>query len=1060
MPVFEPASSLLERLSLLPYPLRMRELALHARNAGARLDGLLAELAELGPYGRRTALHMAIAGRRFDHLAAVLAGADPELRRAALRAVRTLPVPDEAVPPVLEDAPTELRYAVYRTLVAGRREALAERLLPQVHARWGPQEAAALLPACGSGVVREWLPRVGHAVTRRRVLARRHPGAVLDLLERECRDGLGPQVYGRWTRTFAELSRAEPVRMLELIEASFRNRVLYMGGKVLGPLFRADFTRTTGLISRRCVRSGLPSPMFRQASRLSGEQLTRYVSWRTIKRFLRSVPFEQRASLYAQVEMPMSEVLDLLELLPDELSVSEARRLRELHASDITHRDHPVVELRIIAHLPFGEAAPRLREAAFTGDPRLRGAARVLLLKCAARTRDSELVEELLGEVVERTANEQDPVRATLLKGLAGVRMDGSCVPHLERLAEAVVRARDTSEDTRETLRQLAGRLFPSSDPALAGWALRVYEKLVARHGAAALRRPQAVPVRYGFSRHRTPALGTELRRGQERELLALLLPYLRNDHALVIELARSLGARSRRLPELQDALRRAVLTAPDDEAAQAAELWLTRAPDKAERVASLDASALRHPAVWRVVASRRTDLLDQAPLGLVTPDMPGKWNVSQRDRIEEALLIRAQDAGLAIGERLVAVSGLRAFPDALAALLQTIEDEPVILEAALEGLGRRPRSVEELLTRGPVAQAAASRACRFAVPSLLSPVLEEALTGGKVGARKAAARQFVTQRIPGAVEPLLRAWNDPETHPDVRIAVAVALRRVPEDPRALAALRSRLSGEEMARSFLQMSPLDFAPEHRPDVAELVHGLLRAAGGPGVRARAARAFGIWAHWYRPGTAEFLEAAVTGDETDLSVFLLLLRHGIVRGEALDVMRRLLATEEPPGSRVTSLAEAIRYGARAPWRDDLARAFAGLLACEPLRLPLATALLESLLPTENVDPQAMAGELTSLAGLLDGRPVLAAQTAQKIEDRYRHTRLSSSAFLPAIRDLTAQGALPGALFAVSLTALAGDSTGWPTEFREALLRLRASPHLEARQAAHDVELPDGP
>ncbi|MER6950145.1 hypothetical protein ABT294_39620 [Nonomuraea sp. NPDC000554] len=119
-----PAAELLARLDPMPYPQRMRELALHARRlAGtSQLSALLGDLRSRGGYGRRTALHVAMAARDLGFVEEILAGPDMGLRRAALRAVRTLPVPDPAVAAALQDAPTELRLALYRTLVHARRQ--------------------------------------------------------------------------------------------------------------------------------------------------------------------------------------------------------------------------------------------------------------------------------------------------------------------------------------------------------------------------------------------------------------------------------------------------------------------------------------------------------------------------------------------------------------------------------------------------------------------------------------------------------------------------------------------------------------------------------------------------------------------------------------------------------------------------------------------------------------------------------------------------------------------------------------------------------------------------
>ncbi|GAA1467009.1 hypothetical protein NE857_12940 [Nocardiopsis exhalans] len=131
----------------------------------------------------------------------MLAGPDPELRGAALRAVRTLPIPDPMVLPVLEDAPTALRPALYRTLDQGRRSALADALLARVRSEHGDAEAAALLPACTAETVARHLPGLAHAFQSWRRLARRHPDTSVDPFTQLLRDGRAldrvEEVFGR-----------------------------------------------------------------------------------------------------------------------------------------------------------------------------------------------------------------------------------------------------------------------------------------------------------------------------------------------------------------------------------------------------------------------------------------------------------------------------------------------------------------------------------------------------------------------------------------------------------------------------------------------------------------------------------------------------------------------------------------------------------------------------------------------------------------------------------------------------------------------------------------------
>lgn len=108
----------------------MSALALRARrlDADGNLTDVLRELEARGHYERRIALHMAMAARDLDFVERTLAGPDLDLRRAALRAVRLLPVRDEAIPPALTDTPAALRKAVYRTLLHSHRTRLAAEI--------------------------------------------------------------------------------------------------------------------------------------------------------------------------------------------------------------------------------------------------------------------------------------------------------------------------------------------------------------------------------------------------------------------------------------------------------------------------------------------------------------------------------------------------------------------------------------------------------------------------------------------------------------------------------------------------------------------------------------------------------------------------------------------------------------------------------------------------------------------------------------------------------------------------------------------------------------------
>ena len=156
--------------------------------------------------------------------------------------------------------------------------------------------------------------------------------------------------------------------------------------------------------------------------------------------------------------------------------------------------DNPDIPLKLTSYLPYEEAVGPLREAAVGGDPRRRGLARTLLVRCTARTRDRAALHALLADLALRTVNEQDPLRRDLLTALgelSPVLFDDSCAGTLDRIAADAAEAPDSSPATQEALRNLAARILRHHDPAIApaltAWALGAYGKLVARHGAGGL---------------------------------------------------------------------------------------------------------------------------------------------------------------------------------------------------------------------------------------------------------------------------------------------------------------------------------------------------------------------------------------------------------------------------------------------------------------------------------------------------------------------------------------------------------------------------------------------
>ena len=176
----KPTAALLAQLEPLPYPERMAALARWARGS-ADVPRVVAELGAGSAYDRFLAVTAAVISGgdvtpfRHDPDASVRAVAVKHLLRSGRLA-------GDELAALVADAPAELRALVYRTLRWAGPATAADGLIDTVLERYGDQEAARLLPACGPETVRRLLPSLDHAVTLS-LLARRHAGMLLDHAE-------------------------------------------------------------------------------------------------------------------------------------------------------------------------------------------------------------------------------------------------------------------------------------------------------------------------------------------------------------------------------------------------------------------------------------------------------------------------------------------------------------------------------------------------------------------------------------------------------------------------------------------------------------------------------------------------------------------------------------------------------------------------------------------------------------------------------------------------------------------------------------------------------------
>ncbi|WP_422774006.1 hypothetical protein ACN28C_14630 [Plantactinospora sp. WMMC1484] len=1086
--VFAATRALLTSLDPLPYRERMHRLAEWARVSPDRAE-VCADLRERGPYERHLALVAALVARDGDGIAAAARDPQPSIRNFALTAaIRAgMPVSDIADRPAVE------RRRVYRALRRRRAPAVADALITEVRARFGDGEAAALLPACGDATVRALLPELEHAFDLER-LVRWHAGPLLDRV-RERLVVAPPELRDRiWGDAAPAVLRCDPVQVLDLLERYAPEESLPGPLDAYGMLAAHDAGRVARLLTTPGRAAWLtwlapPPALLRRLAVLPTDELVPLATrWREHSRafaaLLDAVAPARRGELYDRaladadtaVLVPAAEIM---EVLPAVVRIREATRV--LGLARIRERESEVRTWS--AYLAWPDASAALDAALRSGDADERAHGYPLLVEAARRSRDPHAVAEVVVRL-GRLRNEQDPVRGAALTALAKVAplLTAETAAGLTQLTTDAVDARDASAATTTALSTLAVDVLRRhvAVPQLREWALRTIDLVSSGAGVPVLRR-----------------FDTVLRRGQETMVFERLRGWVeagiaRGRYGPLFALTHALGGRARRLPQLQDLLRRAI--GPDTlplVARTAVQWWLDDPRTRADRVAEvieIDASAVTIDEVWAAICTSRTDLLDRVldhrPRGRFVE--AGKWWVPGRALHVERWLPRQQarfvhlqelvvaDAERGVWERAGALRAAAGVPGVGRELVLRHLDAPevVIAEAALGALVWTDRPAEALPVllryadgdRARVALYAAGRAARHVPPSRLADVFGEVLTGAaKVTSRKEAARLLGRYGPPPVMATLLDAYTDPGAHRDVRAAIVSAARqRLPAEA-SWTILRAAVDGSrEERRAVLGAYPYTIPERHRPRYAALVVEACRAADRE-VRRAAFGQLGQWAPWLTGVTGLVVDRLTDLGETvaHIEVASLLTAGGdAVLGAALARLVDRDAGDDHPGDpaadrparrRVELLARGavVRSGSRPVNADRTALVDAARwLAGRPAFTGTATRLLVDLGRLDNLD---------EIAELCTGRPVLAVRTAERVGTRLRNLREWPDPEILAgtIARLAGHGDLAGGLFAVALVRH-GASFGWKAPWRDLLVGLRRHPDPDVREEAYAVEM----
>lgn len=1085
----------------LPYPARMSALARYARTLTEDAYGTLrAALAAGTSDERHTALFLAVARRDLTTIADALA--DPLLRRRALSAAMRLPVPETALEQLALSDIGAARHQTYRVLRLSRRHALAARLLPWVHERFGARDAAHLLPACPTETVGAWLPRLDPSAGVLSALTRTAPLAVAQLFvargeSRGNRDR--HRFVGRHRAIASVAAERDPEAGLLL---------LAQAPDLLTPrAARSLLRRPAGVLE--ILRAAPPdqngSP---RELRISSGELPP-----ATRRALHALPPADLVDLARRCPVTQSrhrgpgrhdtEPDGLLMLLPP----PERRRLVEertarprsvrslplaalatLEPADRAALVTPWVERfsrqeltlsRLAVGLPLALGEPLLRDMAGQHRTHQRQVAWPALLACAELEGDPAEFARI-AEACERAWHDQEEVRRGALQQLAGTppRLLAALPDRVLRdAALTTVQSRDSTGHTLAAAEQLLRRATESA-AATARFNRAAYATGLLCHVVSDPRsRKTVAPLNIGEESARAiwsaTSQGTPARPDLHTVLAELLAPHLTA------------------LPEL-DARARAIALESDDPdiAARAAAAWASPVELRERRSAELigrDASFASVPVILRTVVTRRTDLLDSVLLaartglaGRVRPrgdawaagvhaGVTGRWLPAQRRAWDEHHARVAADVPAPLRTRADAAAQVR---DA-ARLTTLAESAPQpVAAAALGALGEVlgaahdgvPPATEPLLgtllrhaatggARGRAAMASVRRLLTV-VPdaeavALLAPVACAA--DAPVGSRKEAVRALGAITDDAAFDALVAAWDAPRQHRDVRAVVARHLLAAIDRP-AVADRLARAADEPAVREAVVHARVGPVSESLgADYADFLGRLVRDGDEETVVA-ACRALPAW---FTPRSADAMRAVadVAVDpgrrrrEWDAAAQQLAwFPLGPVAGPILkDVIRRLqeLACRPDPRERADGLRRLSGTAEAVRVRQGSVQTF---LVADALALSLqavglypgAAALTWDTSLVAVRHGQHRAARWERLLDLVEERPERLPLASASHLDV--STPRARVALLAAARLLRERGTPVAGVMALALVRAGGRATSWDETWRAELVALR--------------------
>lgn len=1110
-------SKLLEALDSLGYTARMGSISLLGRTYrdNPAYSALLQSLLAGGFYEAQLALTGADATGDAQAVTAALRHEAAGVRKRAVGLLAKW-----ATPAVMEEEAVsmskECRRQLWRGIsVHGQREA-AERLLPLVFARWGAQEAAALLPACGEETVYRWMRTIGYSVDNWQPIAKRYPGLVAAYF-RETLAQASPKEKGNVWRRFSSamemLSLLQPDAVLACaLEEGPQDILPPILRTYMGNFMTAHADQVHRLLVREASRSdllsfGIPLGVLRKKKAFSLEQwgeLAVILAGQPVHmaRLLHTLAPSQRTAVFAAAypePTRQGRVWEeaILDELPHDLREQEAVRMLGLREIKNNRQE----SLRITARRSIRHARTALEQASRVSPADERAMGLTYLVNSTALSREG-MKETLL--FLTRIKNDQDPVRLAAMTALSAspaFLYSAEQLPALTLLVDSVVEARDSSYATRAATERLAFNLLRhhAAEPgnALFAFALQTLVKLVKVSGQFALPSFEHLHLPHGVEAALFDEIYTSVAGDISRE-----------NYRLVLQLARALGKRGHNLPKLQELLEEATQAKNDATATQAARYWLAPPKTRDARVRALldrDPSFIVVEEVLLHLIHKRQEWLDLYLSGTPVKGkllsgktiylLPATWDFYRwlpRQQEAFALLLTrvVRDGKRNVFERTHALRRLAQLPDvSFSPMLDLLEHKEVaIAEAALYALSLTEapeQALPHLLDhldgdRARVAMYAVPRCMRRMSPGLLAACLQELLDRDKlkITVRKEAIRLLGAYRSGESVSLLLRELGKPQVHKDVQIAIGHAARQLLDDERSWDLLKTLAASSErdVVNSLMTQSPEELPQDQRHRYLAFIVGLAAHADAE-VRGTAYHAMNRWSE----GNEAIIAGAVAEGIVDLqeSVSWRMAVHtlvqigqdGKVNAIILGVVRQLAQAplqaewnanvaagrDMPQRQRLLALTGMLTMQFPLHTRLALAPLYHEIIAClapdETLRLVVVKMQLAAI-DWQQV-PQA-AADLRKVTSGLEQQPHL----LHDVDQAAVHILHSSNGHwkpevLLAISDeLAAGGDFVAAYLALSLLEVAGKDLFWNEACAGRLRAYRKHPHMAVRTRALNI------